>query len=105
MSNGSPLSTGLDEPSIRCLARALAEELADLRIPQWLSSAKAARIADVTQKTVRRWVNRGDLRAYYAGPDLRIRLDDLIAYLSRLVPDDVSDIEARVRSLIHDGLE
>ncbi len=90
----------LGDSEIRRLACALAEELEVLRVPRFVSTAKAAQIACVTQKTIRSWVKRGELRDYYAGRDLRIRLDDLLTYLSRGRPDDVLDIETRVEEIM-----
>jgi len=51
--------------------------------PRYLSADAAAQLAGVKAQTIQRWVRRGDLRGYYAGRVLRIRLDELERYLAR----------------------
>jgi excisionase family DNA binding protein len=49
------------------------------RAPHFFSVAKVAAILEVSAKTVRRWIARGDLRVH----QLRIAEEDLMAFLAR----------------------
>lgn len=69
-------------------------------LPTYLSTKTAAEVAGVTQGTIRRWVKAGELREYRAGADLRVRLSDLEAYLARHEPENVVDLDARVRNIM-----
>ena len=51
--------------------------------PRYLSAEAAAQLAGVKAQTIQRWVRRGELRGYFAGRVLRIRLDELERYLAR----------------------
>lgn len=58
------------------------EELARIRDEhdrgaEFLSTATAANLADVTSHTVRRWIREGKLDAYGTGSRLRVRRGDL----------------------------
>ena len=91
----------IPEEALVRMARILADELrAPSRLPRYLSSTEAASVASVTTRTIRAWVKRGDLRDYWAGNDLRIDLEDLLAYLSRKRPDDVTDIRSRAEAIM-----
>jgi excisionase family DNA binding protein len=50
---------------------------------EYLSTQRAAVIAGVAAVTIRRWVERGQLREHRAGRLLRIRKDELLALLER----------------------
>lgn len=60
-------------------AHSMAKQLASLKL---LSIQDAAKYADVSSTTVRRWVKAGDLRIYRAGRQIRINENDLIDFLS-----------------------
>lgn len=93
----------LTDDDIHKIALSLADELrAPSRLPKFITSRDAASTASVSTRTIRNWVKRGEIRAYWAGNDLRIRLDDLLAYLSRKRPDDVIDVEERARAIMGD---
>ena len=49
----------------------------------FLSSAQAAEVAGVQPAAVRRWIARGDVPSHRAGRLVRVRLDDLKAFLAR----------------------
>lgn len=51
--------------------------------PRYLTPGDAARMACVQVQTIQRWVRAGKLRGHRAGRVLRIRLDDLQAFLAR----------------------
>jgi excisionase family DNA binding protein len=53
------------------------------RAPHFFSVAKVAAILEVSAKTVRRWIARGDLRVHQLGRQLRIAEEDLMAFLAR----------------------
>lgn len=76
------------------------DEVRSSAVPTYLSTKAAAQVADVHPATIRVWVKRGDLREYWAGNDLRIRLSDLEAYLARKNPENVIDLDARVREMM-----
>lgn len=50
---------------------------------EYVSASRAAEIAGVRPAAIRSWVDSGELRGHHAGRLLRIRLDDLHAYLAR----------------------
>jgi excisionase family DNA binding protein len=56
------------------VAAALAERPA---VADLLSTAEAAQYAKVSQRSIRRWLDQGKLRALHAGRELRIRRADL----------------------------
>jgi excisionase family DNA binding protein len=51
--------------------------------PSLLSPAEAARLANVSTKTIRREIDRGELAARHVGRQLRIDPADFRAYLDR----------------------
>lgn len=74
-------------------------------LPRYLSAEQAADIAGVTPETVRKWTRLGDLRAHRAGRLLRVRLDELEAYLTRAEPEsdehgDEREDEARLQQIL-----
>jgi excisionase family DNA binding protein len=50
---------------------------------KFTSVARASTVLGVSQMTVRRLIERGDLLAYRFGRAIRIRLDDLADYMTR----------------------
>src|SRR5450432_2171192 len=70
----------------------------------FVSAARAAEVAGVQPAAVRRWISRGDLPGHRAGRLIRVRLDDLKAFLAR--PSDrrddaeVVDLDRRARNIL-----
>lgn len=109
----SPMDQALKDIVREAVSEALAserprivEEVAEklgaaIRPEVYLSTAKAAKIADVTPDTIREWVQAGDLKRYGAG-QLRIKASDLTALLERrklkVVPED--EIERQASDLV-----
>lgn len=61
----------------------------------YLTTEDAAAIARVEPATVREWVRRGDLRRHQAGRELRVRRDELEAFLTTgRRSDDEHNVEA-----------
>ena len=60
---------------------------------QWLSTADTAAALSVTQRTVYRMIDNGQLAAYRIGRLVRVRRCDLEAYLeaARIQPGDFTD--------------
>jgi excisionase family DNA binding protein len=54
---------------------------------EWLSVDDVARILNMNEETVRKWIRRKELRAYKFGRDYRIRRDDF----DKFVQDRVTD--------------
>lgn len=62
----------------------------------YLTTAEAARIASVTPGTIRRWIREGELTRHEAGARVRVKRDELEAFLkcdvvpidSKLSPDE-----------------
>lgn len=91
----------LDEAIRITVKQAVASELDDLRQAiaslkaslqttsapaaphDYVDAAEAAAIAGVKAQTVRRWIARGELRAHRAGRLLRVRVDELRAFLAK----------------------
>lgn len=48
---------------------------------QWISATEAARRIDVTQRTIYRYINAGDLPAVKVGSLIRIATDDFDRWL------------------------
>jgi excisionase family DNA binding protein len=69
---------------------------------RYVDAAAAGAIAGVRPATVRSWVERGQLRGYHSGRLLRIRLDELKAYLGRSTIEgpDVVNLDDRVRTML-----
>lgn len=76
------------------------EEVRSTHMPQYLGTRTAAKVAEVSQPTIRSWARRGELRAFWAGNDLRIRLVDLEAYLSRRNPENNVDVKALASAIM-----
>jgi excisionase family DNA binding protein len=76
------------------------DEVGSSSIPSYLSTKMAAKIAGVSPATIRSWVKRGELREYWAGNDLRVRLVDIEAYLARKNPENAVDLEAQIREMM-----
>lgn len=74
---------------------------------EYITAAEAAKVASVRADTVREWVRRGDLPAHRAGRLLRVRRDELEAYLARQSNGaSVSrEAAARVKELLRDACE
>lgn len=73
---------------------------------QYLAAGEAAKVADVAADTIRTWVRKGMLKGYYAGRVLRVRRDELEAFLARKGGQAaVSDaaIDMRAASLLRHG--
>lgn len=66
----------------RVVRRVLAEKPANDAAPEYLSTAEAARIASVTPGTIRRWIREGELTRHAAGAHVRVRRDELEAFLT-----------------------
>lgn len=65
---------------------------------EYVSPARAAEIAGVRPATIREWVSRGHLPSHRAGRLMRIRTEDLHAFLARgQERKNVVDIESRRR--------
>jgi excisionase family DNA binding protein len=68
---------------------------------KFMTAEEAAEVAAVDPATVRRWVNRGELPGHYAGRLLRVRLDELRAYLSRdRSTGEPVDVDRRVAEIL-----
>jgi excisionase family DNA binding protein len=71
--------------------------------PLYVSSAEAARMIGVSLCTVQAWVRQNRLRAYKAGRLLRIRVDDLEAFISRAPRGEVIDLDEAARRIMLRG--
>jgi excisionase family DNA binding protein len=75
-----------------------------LAVPRYLNPIEAARMAGVQVQTIQRWVRAGKLRGHSAGRVLRIRQDDLQAFLARgpSTAETLSDadLEARANAIL-----
>lgn len=68
---------------------------------RYLTPTDAAKIAGVHEKTVKKWVARGELEAHHAGRLLRIRPGDLRAYMRRgRQREGVIDFDQRVQDIL-----
>jgi excisionase family DNA binding protein len=69
---------------------------------EYVSTAEAAALACVRPATVRTWIRQGRLRGHRAGRLVRVRLDELRAYLARATCDreGVIDLDARARDIL-----
>ena len=111
------MTVSLDEAIRAAVREAVREELLALRAVQraappapppsattdgYVSTAEAAQIADVRPATVRTWIRQGHLRGHRAGRLVRVRLDELRAYLARATNDreGVIDLDARARDIL-----
>ncbi len=68
----------------------------------YVTAPRAAEIAGVRPATIRSWVVSGELRGHHAGRLLRIRLDELDAYLARQreKAKQTLDLDQRARELL-----
>ena len=74
----------------------------------YLTTADAARLVSVTEPTIRRWVASGDLKAYRAGRQYRIRLSELHQTIERTTnpaPQNRVDRGKEVDRLVADILD
>jgi excisionase family DNA binding protein len=89
----------LDDAIRETVQKAVAHEMEDLRRSiealkdsiravqgeppaEYLGADEAAKVAGVQPQTVRRWVARGQLRGHRAGRLVRVRADELRAFLA-----------------------
>lgn len=71
--------------------------------PVFLTADDVASLTKVRPQTVRSWVSSGSLPAHYAGRKLRIRLDELEAFMQREKGEPLSstaDDDDRVREIL-----
>lgn len=68
----------------------------------YLSAASAARYADVSPATVRRWIRSGDLPAVGSGKLLRVRQSDLERFMESR-GGSVVDIGSLARGILGNG--
>jgi excisionase family DNA binding protein len=66
----------------------------------YVTATRAAEIAGVRAATIRSWVVSGELRGHHAGRLLRIRVDDLHAYLARQKERAPIDLDRRAGELL-----
>ena len=52
-------------------------------VPQFLSIDEVAERLKLSTKTIRRWIQRGELNVYRLGGQIRITEDDLLAFLRK----------------------
>lgn len=109
------MTSSLDE-ALRTLVRDVVREELRARAPVasapaqephhrdevYLSTQRAAKIADVHPATIRDWVRRGLLQRHHAGRELRVHSDELHALMSRAkkAPDQVIDLDARADEIL-----
>jgi len=53
------------------------------RLPRFFSVDEIADELKVSTKTVRRWIERGDLHVHHLGRQLRVSEDDLLLFLQK----------------------
>ena len=53
------------------------------RVPRLLAVSEIADLLVVSTKTIRRWIERGELHAHHLGRRVRVSEEDLTAYLNR----------------------
>ena len=53
------------------------------RLPRLLAVTEVAQLLQVSSKTVRRWIERRELRAHRLGRQLRVAEEDLAAFLGQ----------------------
>ena len=86
---------------LRRLANLPAHPAAGTPVSEYLTAEDAGEIAGVRAATVRRWVHRGELPGHYSGRLLRVRLDELRAYLARdRGTGEALDMESRVSDVL-----
>ena len=52
------------------------------RMPRLLAVSEIAALLAVSTKTIRRWIERGELHAHHLGRRVRVSEEDLTAYLN-----------------------
>lgn len=89
--------------SIDALKASIAANPAPAGPHDYVDAAEAAAIAGVKAQTVRRWIARGELRGHRAGRLLRVRVDELRAFLAKASPPGPGepDDELLARRLFH----
>lgn len=62
--------------------------------PRWLGTQEAARYLGVTARTLYRFIDEGKLPAYRLGRVIRLKVDDLDAFLeaSRIAPGSLEHL-------------
>jgi excisionase family DNA binding protein len=68
--------------ALREMIRAVVREELQRMAPDYLTTAQAARVASLTQDTIREWIQSGRLRSVRAGRAHRIKRADLDAALA-----------------------
>jgi excisionase family DNA binding protein len=53
------------------------------RVPRMLAVADIAEVTRVSTRTVRRWIDSGDLRVHRLGRQVRVSEEDLAAFLNQ----------------------
>jgi len=74
-----PAQSGASNPVCKTQLAARAVKPAPVRLPRLLTIPEVADYLKISTKTVRRWIDRGDLHAYRVGRQLRIAEEDLSA--------------------------
>lgn len=85
------------------LAQPITSTQIRLDTPLYVSTAEAAKMIGVSVCTVQAWVRQNRLRAYKAGRVLRIRVDDLEAFISRAPRGELIDLDAAARRIMLRG--
>lgn len=92
----------IDEVALAALIRRIVREELAAHAPtpdEYLSITRAAQVADVSTRTVRRWIDSGALPGYGHGRARRVRRADLDALLAngrKLSPDLSPEEQARL---------
>lgn len=70
----------------------------------FVSTSRAAEVAGVQPAAVRNWIARGELPSHRAGRLIRVRLDELKAFLAcpseKRVGGEIVDLDIRARSIL-----
>ena len=66
----------------------------------YLTAKAAAEIVGVHPTAIRRWVWRGVLPGYRAGRLMRVRLDELKAFLARPPEEPACDVDERAQQIL-----
>jgi excisionase family DNA binding protein len=74
-----------------------------VRGPLYVSTTDAAKIVGVTVGTIQAWVRQDRLRGYRAGRLLRIKVEDLHAFMTRAPAGEVVDLEAVAQRIMLAG--
>jgi len=69
---------------------------------EYLTTVQAGAIAKVRPATIRRWIEQGELRGHRAGRLLRVRGDDLHAFLARVTTptDGAIDLDEKADAIL-----